>query len=167
MSEENKNPEVPEAGKTSDNTWKLSKDAEGLGPMHVGCSIVGAVDRIVGEGGAEVPGFLATKNELLQLVRYWATEIIDLDFDFFLYGCTGSSEWRTRAFANRRLYTISKFIGEEEVTKAFRQAEQAFGKRVNQRAWKIFMEGTKEEQEQFQQEVQKEMARDPEEDQHH
>jgi hypothetical protein len=38
-------------------------------------------------------------------VRYWATEIIDLDFTFFLYGFKGSSEWRTGEFANRRLNT--------------------------------------------------------------
>jgi hypothetical protein len=80
---------------------------------------------IVGEGGVEVPGSVATKNDTLRLVRYWATEIIHLDFAFFLYGSSGSSEWRTREFASRRLTTISKLIGEEEVTKAFRQTEQA------------------------------------------
>lgn len=101
-----------------------------------------------------MPAFVATKNEILQLVRYWATEIIDLDFAFFLYGSSGSSEWRTREFANRRLDTISKLIGEEEVTKTLRLAEQAFGQRVDQRAWRIFTEDTPEEQEHFQQEVQ-------------
>jgi hypothetical protein len=75
---------------------------------------------IVGVGG-EVPGFVATKSEILQLVRYWAKKIIDLDFVFFLYGSTGSFEWRTNEFANRRLNTISKLIGEEEVNKAFRR----------------------------------------------
>jgi hypothetical protein len=92
-------------------------------------------------------------------VRYWATEIIDLDFSFFLYGSTGSSEWRTREYANRRLNTIAKAIGEQEVKKAFGQAEQAFAKGVDQPAWKIFMEGTKEERERFQQEVQEELGR--------
>jgi hypothetical protein len=54
--------------------------------MRAGPLAVGAVDMIVGEGGAEVPGFVATKNEVLQLVRYWATEIIHLEFTFFVYG---------------------------------------------------------------------------------
>ena len=89
---------------------------------------MGHVDQIVGEGGMEVPGFAPAKNERLHLVRYWATEIIDLDFTFFLYGCTGSSDWRTREFANRRLNAISRVIGEEGVAKEFREAEQAFGK---------------------------------------
>jgi hypothetical protein len=120
------------------------------------------VDEIVGVGGVEVPNFVATKNEILQLVRCWAMEIIDLDFTYFLYGCTGSSEWRTREYANRRLNTIAKVIGEQEV-KAVRQAEQSFGQRVDQRAWKIFTEGTQEEQEHFQQEVQEKLARDTDE----
>jgi hypothetical protein len=85
-------------------------------------------------------------------------EIIDLDFTFFLYACTGSSEWRNREFANRRLNAISRVIGREEVTKTFREAEQAFGTGVDQKAWKIFMEGTKEEQERFQEEVQERIA---------
>jgi hypothetical protein len=80
-----------------------------------------------------------------------------------LYGSTGSSAWRTREFANRRLNTMGKFIGNEEVRRVFRDAEQAFGKGVDQRAWKIFTEGTNEEQEQFQQEVQERLARDAEE----
>jgi len=131
--------------------------------MRAGPFAIGDVDEIVGEGGVEVPGFVATKNEILQLVRYWATEIIDLDWIFFVYGSTGSSEWRTREFANRRLNAIGKLIGKEEVTQAFRQAEQAFGKGVDQWAWKIFTEGSKEEQERFQQEVQERLARDAEE----
>ena len=112
--------------------------------MCAGSLVIGHVDQIVGEGGVELPGFVPTKNELLQLVHYWAMEFIDLNFTFFLYDCTGSSEWRNREFAHRRLNAISRVIGREEVTKTFREAEQTFGKGVDQKAWKIFMEGTKE-----------------------
>ena len=153
MSEENNNAGMSESASAPDDTKKLSEDARGLGPRHAGPFAIGVVDEIVGEGGVEVPGFVATKNEILQLVRYWATEILDLDFDYFLTGCTGSSEWRTSEFANRRLNTSRKFIGDEEAAKAFMQAEQAFGQRVDQRAWKIFMEGTTEEQEAFRWEI--------------
>jgi hypothetical protein len=137
---------------------RLTDDSRGLGPMCAGSLVIGHVDQIVGEGGVELPGFVPTKNELLQLVRYWAMEIIDLDFAFFLYDCTGSSEWRNREFANRRLNAISRVIGREEVTKTFREAEQAFSKGVDQKAWKIFMEGTKEEQERLQEEIQERIA---------
>lgn len=162
MSEENNNEKMLEARSTADESKRLSEDARGLGPSETGMFVIGLVDSIVGEDGAEVPELVATKYESLVLVRHWATEIIDLDFMYFLYGCTGSSEWRTRVYANRRLNTLANVIGDEEVTKAFRQAEDAFGKSVDQRAWKIFMEGTKEEQERFQQEVQEKLARDAE-----
>ncbi len=159
MSEENNNEKMSEAESTADDSRKLSEDARGLGPGQAGRIRIGVVDMIVGEGGLEVPGFVATKNETLELVRYWATEIIDLDFTLFVYGSSGSSEWRTREFATHRLDTISKLIGEEEVSKTIRLAEQAFGQGVGQRAWRIFTEGTQEEQERFQQEVQEKLAR--------
>jgi hypothetical protein len=166
MSEENKNAKMSEPQSTADDSKKLSEDARGLGPWQAGRFRIGAVDMIVGEGGLEVPGFVATKYETLLLVRAWAGEILDLDFGFFLYGSVGSSEWRTREYANRRLNTIAKSIGEEEVKKAFKQAEEAFAKGVDPQAWKIFMEGTKEEQERFQQEVQEKCAGHPAKDRH-
>jgi hypothetical protein len=146
-------------GKTSP---KLTEDSQGLGVTRTGSYVIGHVDEIVGQSGVAVPGFVATKFEVLQIAKYWATEIVDLDFDYFLYGCTGSSEWRRREFADRRLNTISKFIGTLEVRVAFREAEQAFAKGIDPRTWKIFTEGTKEEQERFQREVQQELARDSE-----
>jgi hypothetical protein len=158
-SEENNNEKMSEAESTAEYSSTLSEDARGLGPRQTGPFAIGLVDMIVGEGGLEVPGLVPTKYETLLLVRGWAAEILDLDFGFFLYGSVGSSEWRTREYANRRLNTIAKSIGEEEVKRAFKQAEQEFSKGVDQRAWKIFMEGTKEEQESFQEEVQENLAR--------
>src|SRR5579863_7589136 len=118
MGKEDNKTDAREAGSAAGNAKRLSDDARSLGPMRVGMFAVGHVDKVVGEGGTEVPGFVPTKNELLQLVRYWATEIIDVDWFHFAYASTGPSEWRTREFANRRLNTISQFIGEEEVKKA-------------------------------------------------
>jgi|ERR1700733_4123504 len=158
MAEENENVRMSKAERPVDETKKLSEDAGGLGPMHAGSIVIGLVDEIVGEGGVEVPSCVVTKYEAIQIVKHWAAEMIDLDFSYFLYGCTGSSEWRTREYANRRLNTIAKSLGEEEVKGAFKQAEEAFGKTVDRRAWRVFMEGTKEEQEAFQAEVAREMS---------
>ena len=105
--------QAPRTG-TADDSRKLSEDARGLGPGQAGRVRIGVVDMIVGEGGLEVPGLVPTKYETLLLVRAWAVEILHLDFGFFLYGSVGSSEWRTREFANRRLSAIAKSIGEEE-----------------------------------------------------
>lgn len=161
MSEEKQQYGNDAAGRsnTADDTKeKLSEDAAGLGPMHAGSIVIGRVDEIVGEGGVEVPGCVVTKYESIQIVKHWAAEIVDVDFSYFLYGCAGSSEWRTREYANRRLNTIAKSIGEEEVKKAFKQAEQDFAKSVDQRAWKIFTQGSREEQEAFQAEIARELS---------
>lgn len=158
MPEEESN--VSKAGQqsTRETNERTSDESRGLGPLQGKGMTIGHVDVIVGGDGLEVPGFVATKHEIKQIVRHWATEIIDLDFEFFLYACTGSSEWRTRAFANRRLHKIASFIGEDEVRRIFGEAEQTFAKSVDQRAWKIFKEGTLEEQERFQEEVQDRLA---------
>jgi hypothetical protein len=163
MLKKNNHSKISKGESTGDETKQLSLDARDLGPRQAGPFLVGVVDVIVGQDGAEIPGFVVTKNELLQLFRYWAFEIIDLDFEFFLYGCVGSSEWRTREFANRRLDRITNLIGEEETTKAWKQAEQAYGQRVDQRAWRIFMEGTQDEQEAFQREVCERLLRESKE----
>src|SRR3977135_4086515 len=73
MTEENKNGEVDHAASTAEQTHKPSKDARGLGPLQGGQIRLGAIDMIVGEGGVEVSGFVATRNEVFQLARYWAT----------------------------------------------------------------------------------------------
>jgi hypothetical protein len=86
MLEEKNDAEKSTKESTEDETKQLSLDAQGLGPRQASPFTVGFVDMVVGKGGLEVPGFVATKHEILQLVRYWATEIIDLDFEFFLYG---------------------------------------------------------------------------------
>jgi hypothetical protein len=51
-------------------------------------------------------------------------------------------------------------IGQQEVSAAVEQATETFAKRVDARAWKVFWEGTKEEQEEFQQFVQEQLERD-------
>src|SRR5437867_6154630 len=107
---------------------RVSKDSAGLEPRQAGPFTVGYVDAIVGQGGVEVPGYIVTKAEILQLVLYWATEILEIEFAYFLYGCSGSSEWRTGQYAQRRLNSISSFIGENEMNKASTEAQETFAR---------------------------------------
>jgi hypothetical protein len=119
------NAERSETRSSTDETKKFSEDACGLGPRQAGpiCNRPSRFDCRRGRrGGAGIHGDQA---RIARAGRHWATEIIDLGFTYFLYGCTGSSEWRTRVYADRRLSTIAKAIGEEEVRNAFTQAEQA------------------------------------------
>ena len=158
MSEDDR--KISDAGQsaTRESNDQITDEARGLAPLHVKGTTIGHVDEIRGGGGVEVPGFVPTKHELLRIVRYWATEIIDLDFRYFLYTCTGSSEWRTREFANRRLSKIASFVGAEEVRKAFSEAEETYARNVGERPWRIFKEGTAEEQQRYQEEVQERLA---------
>ena len=98
-----------------------------MSPREADPFTIGFAEAIVGEEGLEVLGYVVTRNEILELVRYWATEIFQLDFAYFLY-----SEWRTYQYSQGRLNTISELIGEEKVTEACRQAEQAFSRRVDE-----------------------------------
>jgi len=107
--------------------------------MRTGQFVVGLVDEIVGEGGVEVPEFVAIKYELLVLVRHWATEITDLEFDYFIHTSTGSREWRTKAFAHRRLDRLVQVLGQETVDKAYIEAEEVFrtGHKFGDEEWRL------------------------------
>jgi len=128
-------------------------DSEGLGYCGNYKFTVGCVSEVNGPDSVEIPDFAPTRHELIQLVKYWATATLELQFDYFLYTSTGSTEWRLDAFASRRINRIATLLGEVEVQKAIQEAEEKFSKTTDPRAWEIFKNGTPEEQEAFQDEV--------------
>jgi hypothetical protein len=139
-----------------------NRDTDGLGTMPVGHFIVGSVDAINGEDGKEMPDFVATKHELTQLAEYWVQERIEHDFFWFAYQATGSSEWRWSVYITRRLDRLSEILGPEGMQKAWDAAIASFRKRcrdLNDEDWRVFTEGTQEEQETWRQ---KEFAKDNE-----
>jgi hypothetical protein len=133
--------------------FRSCPDSEGLGISGNGKITIGYVSEVNGPDSGEVPDFIPTRHELIQLVEYWAT--IDLDdlFHFFLLGQTGSAERRRVEFARHRICRIAAILGEEEVRKAIEEAEQKYSKTIDPRAWSIFKDGTPEEQDAFQEEV--------------
>ena len=143
---------------TSPEKRKACPDSEGLGFWGDERFTVGYVDEVNGPNSAEMPEFVPTLYELIQLAKYWATIVIDLRFDYFLYTGTGSSEWRLDAFANRRVGRIGKILGQDEINKVIDQAYKQYGKEQDPRAWSIFLNGTPEEQEAFQDEVQEKIC---------
>jgi hypothetical protein len=127
-----------------------NRDTEGLGTMAVGPFIMGSVDAINGEGGREVPEFVATRHELKQLAAYWAEERLEQDFDWFLYQSSGSSEWRWSAFINRRLNRLAEVLGQEAMRVVQDDAIVSFRKRypkITDEDWRVFTTGSEEEQE--------------------
>jgi hypothetical protein len=126
-----------------------SRDTDGLGTMAAGPFVVGSVEAINGEDGKEAPEFVATRHELKQLAEYWALEGLKHDFEWFVCQQTGSSEWRWSVYVDRRLNRLGEILGPGAMSEVHQQAVQAFRKlrsTVSDADWRVFTEGTQEEQ---------------------
>lgn len=134
-------------------------DNDSLGPSGGYGFIIGYVDEVNGRGAEEIQGFLATRHELIQLAKYWTTKAIDIEYWWFLYEQVGTSETRSRAFAWRRVSRIEEIVGKEEVDGAVKEAYDEYGKRLDAKAWNIFLNGTPEEREAFRKEIYAEMPK--------
>lgn len=143
---------------------KPCPDSEGLGFWSNRGFTIGYVDEVNGPNSDEMPEFVPTRYELIQLAKYWTTIVIDLRFDYFLYTQTGSSEWRLDAFAWRRVGRIGEILGQDEINKVIDQAYEEYGKKQDPRAWSIFLTGTPEEQQAFQDEIQQKISEQIERD---
>jgi hypothetical protein len=126
-----------------------NRDTDGLGTMATGPFVVGSVEAINGEDGKEAPEFVATRHELKQLAAHWWTERLDHDFDWFVYQQTGSSEWRWSVYISRRLNRLGQILNEEAMDKAFDDAAARWRKlyKIDDEDWRVFTEGTEEQQE--------------------
>jgi hypothetical protein len=121
-------------------------DNSHLEPMLFG----GRVDEVNGAGAEEIPAFNATRHELLQLAKYWAHTVLDVEYFRFISGSIGSLDMRLEPFANRRISRIARFLGQEEVQKVIDEVEREFGKAQDPKMWEIFLHGTSDERAQLQ-----------------
>ncbi len=140
---------------------KLSPDSKGLGFSRYmaafGECTVGSVDEVNGAGAVEMPGFVATKYELIQLVKYWATVRVDIQFDWFTSQSVGSSETRLESFSSRRIARITDVLGMDETLAAIEQANAEYAKNINPHIWNVFLNGTPEERSALQEEIERAM----------
>lgn len=135
-------------------------DNELLGAMHSGGLTIGYVEEVNGPGAEEVQGFLPTRHELMQLAKYWAKVEIDINYFYFCYQQTGSTEIRRGPFARRRVARIADVLGEEVVKKAVDDAYVEYGKDQDPRTWNTFLSGTPEERKALQDEIAREICGD-------
>jgi truncated hemoglobin YjbI len=135
-------------------------DNEALLPRPVGNGmyVVGYVDEVNGAGAAEVAAYVPTRHEVVELVKYWYHRVLDNSWFFFLFGGTGSSEWRVKEFAGRRFERAEAAIGKEAVDAAIKEAREEFRTKVvkDDRLWDIFEHGTEEQWEAVRDEVSRE-----------
>jgi len=123
------------------STVNANADNEGLGFTQIGQCSIGFVDEISGTGAAECPTFVATHKELLELARYWARELLHCETYCFLYGYSGSSEWRLIEYANRRLERIADILGDDNVKAIFTEVEAEFRTKWGEPAWELYKSG--------------------------
>ena len=125
----------------ADNEW-----LEPLGP-------IGHVSEVNGPDAAEVPAFVATRHELLQVAKYWADVELDLWFHMTTWDCAGSDWLRRASFAGRRLGRIEEALGGDAVKQVVRQVREEFAARQDPRHWRAFADGDREELERIAEEI--------------
>jgi hypothetical protein len=105
-------------------------------------------DDLYETGAEEAPGFVATRHELRQLVKYWATVVLEDQYSSFLYDDVADPQlgWP-------RIGAVARFLGDEETRKAVDEAFEEFGAKQDRRVWHIFRNGTPNEREQMQNEI--------------
>jgi hypothetical protein len=121
----------------------------------------GHVDEVNGDGAAEMPGFVPTRHELIELAKYWTGVTLDIQYEWFIDQQVGSSDRRIESFARRRVSRIARLLGDEAVTKAITAVEEQLGKKFgNPKYWDIFLRDTPEEHKVAQDEIAREMYGD-------
>jgi hypothetical protein len=92
----------------------------------------------------KIPTFALTRDELLLLVKYAYSEILDIDWRWF---CSRRSrtDWRRAAQFGYRLASFETILGQgavnqviEEVRESFRRSLQSY---QDQETWRIFTRG--------------------------
>jgi hypothetical protein len=98
---------------------------------------IGYVGVVNGGAALEVPGFLATRAELVELARYWESTFLQRAYFVFTTAQTGSTDLRLVPFAERRVARLIKFVGPDAV-QAVREVREEFARSLGSRAWKSF-----------------------------
>lgn len=133
-----------ESGQAGAETQKRAicknSDNDDLLPRRNAKFVLGYVDEVNGIGAEEIQAYVPTRKEIRELVKYWYRQVLDNSWFFFIYGQTGSSEWRLGVFADRRIARADAAIGKKAVDAALKEASEEFRTKVvkDDRLWQIF-----------------------------
>jgi hypothetical protein len=134
-------------------------DNEHLLPWGNEKFVIGYVESVNGSGAEEVPGFVPTRHELIELVKYWYGRWLGNDYFYFLTGQTGSTENRENPFAARRIDRIQTVLGQETVDRAIAAVMAKFSEGIAPETWNIFLNGDQAQrqavQERFHEDIEK------------
>jgi hypothetical protein len=126
------------------------------------------INEVNGSEACEVPQFVPTKHELIQIAKYWFQRLLNIQLWFFATGQSGSSEWREDFYAALRIDRIAEIVPEQELNQAIEEVDRDFkqDKKISDEDWNIFKNGTHEQrmlyQERFWREVESQNSETPE-----
>jgi hypothetical protein len=138
---EEKNEFRPEFRPVVDATVELAEPDACLQPLVSGNVVIGFVDHVNGPGAGLVRGFVPTRQEVLEIAKYWAGLSIRNDYSMWCYQFWGSQPSREVAFAGLRLAKISECLGEAEVDNVVEEVRDDFGSTKNPKIWAAYTTG--------------------------
>jgi hypothetical protein len=115
--------EAAREAKRKESKVVQNQDNATLMPQSAGGAVFGYVEEVNGEEGREVTGFIPTRYELKQIVKFWYDELLYLHQKRVDFGVLGSSEYRTMAFGLKRIERAKTVLGEEGVDKAMQEVD--------------------------------------------
>jgi len=114
------------------------------------------LDEFNGPGAEEIQGFVPTRHELIQLVKYWAKVELDLDCFMFIDRTKASDLLRQTSFAQRRIGRIAELLRDDEVIKTINEVGAEILKHLDKRHRDIFLNYSEEQREAVRKAVRKE-----------
>ena len=92
----------------------------------------------------EVTEFSPTSDELLQIVKYWTTKVLKVEYyQHFLCGLYEGTDWHRYYLARRRISRITELLGQETVDQAIEEVYIEIGEKQDERIWNTFLFGNK------------------------
>jgi hypothetical protein len=87
-------------------------------------------------------GLIPTHRELIALAKYWARDLLEIEWFFdFTVPTRGSGIDAQKMFANRRINRITKIVGKEKVDEVIEAVGNDFRESMAEELWAIFTHG--------------------------
>jgi hypothetical protein len=110
---------------------------------------IGQISGSEGIGSPDQPTYVPTRHELLELARYWLTERYFVETLAFWGEPVDRQDGGKWNLAIGRLDRIAAVLDEDGIREVRCGVEEDFRRRMGEKAWNIFMNGSKAEQHEF------------------
>ena len=135
---------MSDSGKNEEDTNKRALRVVCNADNHLVMPLLGTfghVDEVNGHGAEEIPVFVPTRAELIQIAKYWALRKLEIEWDWFRFEDVGSSDMRLHCFAGCRLNRIAASVGEDAVYEVVDDVRREYGSGLDKDQWNTFLRG--------------------------